>query len=166
MATSKEFLLKALENANIQAALKTIRHCEGTSAADGYNYLFGSSPHNTLRFTDMSTHPNISRPFGKDNHSTAAGAYQFLFGTYQHLSDRYGIEGFDAATQDLLCVALFDQINVLGKIINGYFMTTTVQEAMGGQWASFPLSKYGQPTHSLSEVELTYVSNGGKTNTL
>jgi len=110
----------------------------------------------------MSAHPNRAIT-ANGLTSTAAGAYQFLHKTYVELCNTYGISGFDAPTQDLLCVALFDQINVLGKIINGYFMSTTVQTALGGQWASFPLSPYGQPTHTLSDVESVYVSSGGTT---
>lgn len=160
MATSIDFLKQQLPTADVQAALATIKHTEGTSATDGYYYLFGSSPNNTLRFTDTSTHPNNLQTHNGYS-STAAGAYQILYNTYKHLSEVYSITGFDPATQDLLCIAIFDEIDVLMSIVNGHFMDTTVQQKLGKQWASLPLSTYSQPTHTLADVSAYYESHGG-----
>jgi muramidase (phage lysozyme) len=161
MATSLNFLKTIVKNPNIIAANKTVRHTEGTNADDGYSYLFGSNPKNTRRFTDFSKHPNIAEPFGENEHSTAAGAFQILYPTYQQLCAKYGFADFTPETQDLMFCAILDEINMLEKVVNGYFMITQVQDAMGGQWASLPLSKYGQPIHSLVDVQDYYEQMGG-----
>jgi muramidase (phage lysozyme) len=97
---SLQFLQNALLNKNTQAYLITIRHSEGTDAPDGYNYIFGSSPSNTRRFTSFSEHPDIKVPFGKDNFSTAAGAYQILFKTWESIRIKYALPDFSPASQD------------------------------------------------------------------
>ena len=78
------------------------------------------------------------------------------------LSEKYGFTDFTPATQDLMFCALLDQANCLDKVINGYFMTTTVQTALGAIWASLPLSPYGQPEHTLLQVADIYKANGGE----
>ena len=161
MATSLDFLKKVVNNSNIRAAMLTVRTTEGTTAKDGYNYLFGSDPKNEIRFTDFSKHPNIDRQ-QNDYSSTAAGAYQILYNTWLNLCEIYGFTDFTADTQDLMFCALLDQHNMLNKVVNGYFMTTFVQQTLGGIWASLPLSPYGQPTHSIKDVSSIYTANGGE----
>ncbi len=161
MATSLEFLKMANGNAFIKAAQKTIRTTEGTNTPDGYNYLFGSSPKNDIRFSGYATHPNILET--ENGYSTtAAGAYQILSNTFVELCNEYGFTDFSPATQDLMFCALLDQKNCLQKVVNGYFMTTTVQTLLGEIWASLPLSPYGQPTHTLIQVADIYKQNGGE----
>jgi muramidase (phage lysozyme) len=152
-----EFLKSSLKNDNIKAFMLMIRRCEGTDAVDGYNYLFGSSPHNTLRFTDMTRHPNIRRPFG-DTFSTAAGAYQIMHNTDNELSARLGIIDFSPVSQDIKCVALLSQINCVQKIMDGDF-NYAIQKA-NRIWASLPDSPYGQPVHTM-EVAMTWYKHAG-----
>ena len=156
---SIDFLKKSLENANVQAMLKTIRKCEGTDAPDGYNYLFGSSPHNDRRFDNFATHPNKSFPFGHDQFSTAAGAYQILYTTWKDSSIKLGLNDFSPASQDLIAVSLISQKNCLQKLIHGYF--EEVISHISTIWASLPNSPYGQPTHGLPQVAGWYKENGG-----
>jgi len=160
MATSKEFLETMLQNENVQAALKCIRHTEGTSADDGYNYIFGSSPNNDLRFADMSQHPNDKQTHNKIT-STAAGAYQILYSTYADLCEKYGFTDFEPHTQDLMCCAIFDLINVLTAVSKGLLLSEAVMTKISNQWASMPYSKYGQPTHTIADVREFYLSVGG-----
>lgn len=161
MPTSKEFISSFLTNENIKAALRTIRFCEGTLADDGYNYIFGSSPRNDKRFTDMSTHPNVTVPYG-NSVSTAAGAYQILIGTYRGLIAKYGLpDCFDNNAQDLLCLCLFDEIGVLTDISKGLILQSEVITKLAKIWASIPSSQYGQPTKSMEEFRAHYLSEGG-----
>lgn len=160
MATSIKYLESLLENKNIQAALKTIRHCEGTSAKDGYQYVFGSSKSNKLRFTDLSKHPNNLQRHNNIS-STAAGAYQILYRTYLDLCKTYGFKDFSPHTQDLMCLALFDGLNVLTAISKGKILQDEVMTKLSGTWASLPFAKYGQPTHTVADVRKVYFDNGG-----
>lgn len=160
MATSISYLEKMLENKDIQAALSVIRHTEGTSAKDGYFYIFGSTPTNTLRFNDFAKHPNILKVFNGIS-STAAGAYQILYKTYLELCERYGFRDFLPRTQDLMAIALFDELNVLTLVATGYMLREDVMKKLANTWASLPFSPYGQPTHTLADVTAVYEGNGG-----
>lgn len=148
-----------LENKNIQAAMTAIRYCEGTSATDGYYYLFGSSPRNNLRFTGIQHPNNLQSHNGID--STAAGAYQILYKTCVGLRQKYKIPDFTPRSQDLHCVALFDEQNVLNLVATGYFLRPDVMKKLATIWASLPESKYGQPTHSIADVTKVYEGSGG-----
>lgn len=152
------FIKSALNNPNVQAMLKTIRQCEGTNAPDGYNYLFGSSPHNDRRFDDLSTHPHIQEPFGTTT-SSAAGAYQIMFPTWQNLSGKLGLHDFSPSTQDIMAVELMSMKNCVQKLIDGNFEYAV--KCCNTTWASLPGSPYGQPTHNLSEVTAWFKANGG-----
>jgi lysozyme len=61
---------------NLRAFLIMIQYAEGTFGKDAYNKLFGGG-----LFTDFTRHPNtVISKWGIK--STAAGAYQILFGTW------------------------------------------------------------------------------------
>lgn len=160
MATSKDFLEKCLLNNNIQAAIAVVRSTEGTSAEDGYNYMFTSSPNNDVRFTDMSTHPNIKHN-ANGYVSDAAGAFQIMYKTFTWLCDTYGFLDFSEHTQNLMFCAILDGIGCLTAVCNGLILSEKIMEKLSGQWASLPYSKYGQPTHSIADVRATYLGAGG-----
>ena len=160
MATSIAFLKEMLQNKNVLAALFVVRHTEGTTAEDGYNYLFGSSPGNTIRFVGFDKHPGILRVENGIS-STAAGAFQILLHTYDFLCSKYGFTDFTPDTQNLMFCALLDNRNCLGAVANGLFLHDSVQRILGQEWASLPLSGYGQPTHSLEEITGIYITNSG-----
>lgn len=160
------FLQNAAQDANIKALQMALRECEGTDAPDGFNYLFGSSPHNDRRFTDMSHHPNIKFPF-TGGVSDAAGAYQILYETEQGLIKQlvsYGMSEeqatmFDESTQNLKCVLLFSNHNCCQKIIDGDFNYAI--SALNKTWASLPGSPYGQPVKTMAQVTEFYTEAGG-----
>ena len=159
---SMQFYEATLLNGNIQAFLKTIRKSEGTDAWDGYGYLFGSSPHNTLRFTDFSKHPDIEEPFGKGLFSSAAGAYQILYKTWLVILQELPLPDFSPHSQDLAALVLISGKNCLELTVNGMF-----NEAVNGCaniWASLPNNNYGQPEHSIETVTAWYISYGGVVN--
>jgi len=146
---------------NIKAAILTIRDTEGTDAPDGYQYLFGSSKHNTLRFTDMSKHPNNLQVHNGIS-STAAGIAQILYSTYVELCQTYKFKDFLPHTQELMYCALFDRINVLADISKGYMLQDTVMSKLSGTWASLPYAHYkGQTPKDMATVRQLYLQNGG-----
>jgi len=156
---SLQFLETALLNSNVKAFMLAIRESEGTAAVDGYNYLFGSSPNNTRRFTDFSKHPDIEEKFGANNQSSAAGAYQILYNVWEVIQSKYNLPDFSPHSQDIACVELISERNVLQSLMDGNF--TAVLTACSKTWASLPLSPYGQPTHSIECVTAWYTKNGG-----
>lgn len=71
---------QALQSANVRAFLRVIRSCEGTPDEAGYRRHFGGE-----LFDSFAAHPNkhVTKPLGgRTITSTAAGAYQFLAGTW------------------------------------------------------------------------------------
>lgn len=155
---SLQFLKDSLENKNVKAFIMMIRHSEGTDAPDGYHYLFGSTPQNDRRFTDMSDHPNIREPYG-NTFSTAAGALQIMHLTYLGVCAKYGIKGFDEYMQNLIGAELISERNALQKIMDGDF--NFALRSCGNEWASLPNNNFGQPKHPLEQYVKWYTEAGG-----
>ncbi len=122
----------------LRAFLRMIRIGEGTIQEDGYRTMFTG-----VKFTDFSKHPNI-RHEANDVVSTAAGAYQFLYGTWRNLQRRYSFPDFSPSNQDLGCIALIAGRKALDVVMQG-----KISEAIHLcriEWASLPGSPHGQPT--------------------
>ena len=158
------FLRKALENTNVKAFLMMIRHAEGTSAEDGYQYLFGCTLRNKITFNNFSTHPNRRAKYtnkaGKEIISTAAGAYQILYPTWKALCAQLGVSDFSPATQDLMAVALLSGANCLQKIMDGN-LAYGLDKARK-IWASLPGAGADQPERSYADVSKWYADAGGE----
>ena len=147
MATRQE-LEKALSNPNVRKMLDVIANAEGVK--HGYNTIFGNE-----RSGDLKAHPNVKKEFtqtdGKKNSTTAAGRYQFLKGTWDKVSKKYGLTDFSPKNQDLAAVALILGRGALGDVIKGDF--TKAVGKLGGEWASLPSSPYAQPKKSWKDIQ-------------
>lgn len=152
---------------NRAGILHMIRAAEGTDAPDGYRALFGFHP--TLRSTRLfdngfARHPNIRFPFtqtdGKVNYSTAAGAYQFIFPTWQYVSDRIGAPDFSPAWQDEAALSLIEvECAALEDVDAGDVEAAILK--MGGQWASLPSARYPQTRRTLDFCLAAFADGGG-----
>lgn len=143
----------AVNDPNVRAFLWMIRIGEGTANANGYTTFFGGS-----HFTDMSKHPNVAHTGGGYT-STAAGAYQFLYSTWQQLAAQYNLPDFSPASQDIGAVALIKQNGALADVLAG-----RIASAIGKcnrTWASLAGSPYGQPTLTMADDLANYVNAGG-----
>lgn len=147
MATRQE-LEKALSNPNVRKMLDVIANAEGVK--HGYNTIFGNE-----RSDDLKAHPNVKKEFtqtdGKKNSTTAAGRYQFLKGTWDKVSKKYGLTDFSPKNQDLAAVALILGRGALGDVIKGDF--TKAVGKLGNEWASLPSSPYAQPKKSWRDIQ-------------
>lgn len=147
MATRQE-LEKALSNPNVRKMLDVIANAEGVK--HGYNTIFGNE-----RSDDLKAHPNVKKEFtqtdGKKNSTTAAGRYQFLKGTWDKVSKKYGLTDFSPENQDLAAVALILGRGALGDVIKGDF--TKAVGKLGSEWASLPSSNYAQPKKSWKDIQ-------------
>lgn len=147
MATRQE-LEKALSNPNVRKMLDVIANAEGVK--HGYNTIFGNE-----RSDDLKAHPNVKKEFtqtdGKKNSTTAAGRYQFLKGTWDKVSKKYGLTDFSPKNQDLAAVALILGRGALGDVMKGDF--TKAVGKLGGEWASLPSSPYAQPKKSWKDIQ-------------
>jgi muramidase (phage lysozyme) len=149
---------------NLLAFLMTIRKCEGTGDSDeGYQALFGYVPGNGRIFTDFSTHPNIRTPFrqtdGTTNYSTAAGAFQEIYGTWVHLNQKLGTSDFTIATQILHASELIAEDSAMEAVLAGRLQDAI--DLCSGTWASLPASHYPQPRRSFQFASAAFSTAGG-----
>ncbi len=130
-----------------KAFLKTINWAEGTP---GYNQLFSYVP-----FNNLGPHPNQKIPFG-NTYSTAAGAYQFLYSTWQDVIKRLGIADFmSAENQDQAALQRINDRGALEDIDRGDIASAI--NKLSWEWASLPPARYGgQSARSVNEVISKY----------
>ena len=150
----------------IKAGLIGIRYAEGTwkkgtDPKKGYNIMFGGGP-----FDNTKEHPNkvvVSGPYA----SAAAGAYQFMPGTW----DSVGGGVMTPERQDWGATRLWlareglsqdqhgaNQLTRLLRVNKG--ISQDMAHKMAPEWASFPtiagVSYYGQPVKPLSRINNAY----------
>ncbi len=149
---------------NLAAFLLVIRYCEGTadSSGEGYRALFGWSPGNGITFSDFSKHPNIAKYWtnpatGQKIKTTAAGAYQINYPTYQD----FGGGDFSPDSQDAMATRIIARAGALEDVYAGRLQVAV--NKLGGRWASLPSSTAGQPTRSFAFCLATFSGNGGAT---
>lgn len=101
-----------------------------------YNVIYGGQ-----QFDDMSQHPGVSMEIPNSNgqHSTAAGAYQFIKSTWNDEAERLGLKDFSPASQD---AAAWDYAQRSYKSETGRGLTDDYSNgkldlsALGHQWTS------------------------------
>ena len=138
---------------NLKAFLTMIRYAEGTLSQDGYNKLYGGS-----NFIDMSKHPNIAiTKWGIT--STAAGAYQILFGTWQELQSKLKLPDFSPESQDRAAIDLIKRRKALEDVLAGRFAQAILK--CRKEWASLPGAGYGQNEKKPTTLLAVYKMAGG-----
>lgn len=159
MATERQVLEQwARQNPGLFEGLKqAVAGAEGTilGGRPGYNVMFGGG-----RVKDLSRHPDrVVRSGGYA--SAAAGAYQFMPGTWQGLQRSLGLSDFGPQSQDIGMLKLArDRLLPLGglsAISKANTLTPEIQAALAPEWASFPTatgsSYYGQPVKKAEEIQ-------------
>ena len=149
----------AKQNPGLFGGLKqAISGAEGTilGGKPGYNVMFGGG-----RFKDLSRHPDkvISSRGGYS--SAAAGAYQFMPGTWGEVKGKLGLTDFGPQSQDLGMLQKVRQrlmpIGGLAAITKAGTLTPEIQSALAPEWASFPTqagsSYYGQPVKKAAQIQ-------------
>ena len=96
--------------------------------------------------------------------SAAAGAYQFLPGTYSEVSQQLGLTDFQPGSQDVAALALIDRRGALDPFLQGDKFGA-VMNRLAPEWASLPTSAgssyYGQPVKSLGDLYSYYQGQKG-----
>ena len=140
-----------------RALLNTIRYAEGTwkQGQEGYRTLYGGG-----RFSSLERHPEIV--VVKRYTSAAAGAYQFLPGTWSEAARKLQLESFEPSSQDQAALYLVDRRGMLDHI-DQQGLTREAMAVLAHEWASFPTlagrSAYGQPVKRADELQRFYSSN-------
>ncbi|AFU45671.1 hypothetical protein C380_09855 [Acidovorax sp. KKS102] len=160
-------LIAALQDTNVRAFLRMLRHGEGTASDDGYRVMFGGGhlvgldgqPGTADDFADHPRTPITRKLGGTPITSTAAGAYQFLARTWDALAQQYGFADFSPQNQDLGAVALILGRKALDDVIAGRFEDAV--RKCNREWASLPGSPYGQPVVTMARARQEYEAHGG-----
>ena len=150
-----------------QGLLRAIRTGEGTAGPKGYQTMFGGGT-----FNDLSRHPNrVIRSGGYS--SAAAGAYQFLPGTWNEIAGQFGLKDFSPQSQDIAAlVKARERLMPIGGLatLEKEGLSPRVAAALAPEWASFPTttgrSYYGQPVKQLSVLQQAFDQgkiSGGQT---
>ena len=140
-----------------RALLNTIRYAEGTwkQGHEGYRTLYGGG-----RFSSLAKHPDVV--VVKSYASAAAGAYQFLPGTWREAANKLSLRSFKPHNQDQAALYLIDRRGVLDQV-DRKGLTREVMAVLSKEWASFPshngLSAYGQPVKKATELANFYANN-------
>ncbi|QNG30078.1 glycoside hydrolase family 104 protein [Synechococcus sp. LTW-R] len=140
-----------------RALLNTIRYAEGTwkQGHEGYRTLYGGG-----RFSSLAKHPDVV--VVKRYASAAAGAYQFLPGTWREAATKLSLRSFKPHNQDQAALYLIDRRGVLDQV-DRKGLTREVMAVLSKEWASFPshngLSAYGQPVKKATELANFYANN-------
>ena len=155
--TERELLESFRNTPEGQKLLQAIRFAEGTSGPKGYQTMFGGGT-----FSDLSKHPDTVISSGGYK-SAAAGAYQFMPGTWQSYASRLGLQTFSPKEQDLAALALArDKLMNIGGLaaLKEEGLSPRVSAALSPAWASFPTlsgkSYYGQPVKKLEDIQRVF----------
>jgi muramidase (phage lysozyme) len=142
--------------------LQAIRFAEGTAGPKGYQTMFGGGT-----FSDLTRHPDRVIRSGGYN-SAAAGAYQFLPGTWQATAKRLGLPSFEPKYQDIAALDLARRrLMSLGGLstVEKEGLTPRVAAALAPEWASFPTmqgtSYYGQPVKKIDVLQQQFAKGKG-----
>ncbi len=147
---TRDDLLGYLQQNNAQAFLRVIRAGESSNDDSAYAILNGGE-----HFTAPPwEHPNR---VGKNGRSTAAGAYQYIFKTWNVLSQKYGLPDFSPINQDCGAVALILEHGAMQDVLAG-----RVREAIrriNSKWVEWEC--FENPIF-LSKVKAIFEAYGGK----
>lgn len=145
---------------NVQALLRVIRRGEGTADEAGFRRLFGGE-----LFDGYADHPRrkITRTLrsGGTITSTAAGAFQFLAGTWDETRNIMKLPDFSPASQTRAAVGRIAARGALEDAKAGAL--NIALKKIAWEWASMPGSPYGQPVISWETAHATYAAAGGST---
>jgi muramidase (phage lysozyme) len=137
---------------NLDAFLAMIRKSEcGTSGSTAYTMLVGGR-----QFADLTRHPHV---YVKEFNSTAAGAYQINWPTWQEIQAALHLPDFSPASQDEAARWLLQKCGALPLIDAGDFAGAVAKAAP--RWASLPGAGYGQHENTLASLQAAYLSAGG-----
>ena len=141
--------------------LAMIRTGEGTAGPQGYRTKFGGGTFDTSKGW---SHPDQVVNSGGYS-SAAAGAYQFLPGTWQGAKKALGLKSFDPDSQDLAALYLAKQRGAIDTLQKPGVKLVDVMDKLAPEWASIPTkggkSYYGQPVKSASVLAKAYEAGKG-----
>ena len=108
-------------------------------------------------FADLARHPELV--VSKGYSSAAAGAYQFLPGTWNEAARRLKLSDFRPASQDQAALYLVEKRGALARF-DHQGLSEDVLARLAAEWSSLPTlrggSYYGQPVKDVAELQRFY----------
>lgn len=158
---STQALEVAYADPRFRAILGVIRDAEGASRyADPYRVAEGGKSTLSQLDTPEFRMWGFTDKTGKSDKSSAAGAYQFLRGTWQDLQSRYGFKDFHPRTQDLAALALMKDAGAFPYIQRGDYMGAI--NKVRNIWASLPGAGYNQQERGRDFLERSLAKHLGQ----
>lgn len=136
---NRTFYENHLNNPNVQAFLKVIMIGE-TDDLYKYDIITRGNPIRppySFKLFNGVQHPKIFKEIRGGQPSSAAGAYQMTYTTFNEIKNNYGLTDFNKKNQDLACVIRigYNQ-SALQDVINGNIASAF--RKLNQVWTSFP----------------------------
>lgn len=143
---------------NERVFLRLIMWCEGTNKLEDkgvspYSIVVGYSLPHISNFAD---HPRRRVKLSSSLVSSAAGAFQFLESTWDRIKVKLSLPDFNTNSQNLAAIQLIKERGAYDDVMTGQWESAITKCSY--DWASFPPSRYGQPTKTLQQC-LTYIES-------
>lgn len=129
-------LREAWSHNNVVAFSMVVRNGESSLEEKAYGMRFGGLGKPPGYFTDFSQHPKIFEPTHGGQKSSAAGAYQATWTTWNEEQQKYGWESFGKQEQDEFFVARLIYRRALDAVIAGRFGEAC--RLLRLEWTSLP----------------------------
>lgn len=120
-----------LQNNNVKAFLALIRYGESANTGDAYSMLYGGG-----HFSDYTDHPRQFFTLADGRRTSAAGAYQITWTTWQWVSTLGSLPDFSPHSQDLAALLLIKRRGALADVIAGNFDRAIAK--CRNEWTSLP----------------------------
>jgi muramidase (phage lysozyme) len=156
-------ILAALEYRNARAWLRVIRFGESDETDAAYRRRY--HPTGVAYFEDFDRHPQIFEdiPHKPGQRSSAAGAYQITWTTYQGLAAHYpqNVVGFSPAVQDFCAMALTAETpGALAAVLRGDLEAAIA--ACRPIWTSLPGAEESQARFPMARAKAIFRQWGGE----
>lgn len=138
---------------NVAAFLQLIRYGESSNTDRAYSTLYGGG-----QFADFSAHPAIYFALPDGRRTSAAGAYQITYSTWNDLRHSYSLPDFSPATQDFAAVCLIKRRGALSDVLAGRF-DSAIRKCRN-EWTSLPGALEGR--YSLDKAHQILIAYGGQ----
>lgn len=141
-----------LDYSNVRAFLALIRYGESSNESGAYSMLYGGG-----HFAGYNDHPKQFFTLADGRRTSAAGAYQITWTTWQGLVRQYGFGDFAPATQDYAALALIKGRGALSDVLAGRFDRAIVK--CRNEWTSLPGAM--EQGYGLEKAHEILIAKGG-----
>ena len=148
----------AFSHPNVQAFARVVREGESRQDELAYRMRFGGHGKKPVYFDDLSKHPKQFEPTASGDRSSAAGAYQATWTTWNEEQAKWGWPDFSPKCQDEFFVARLIYRGALKSVVAGEF--TQACALCKQEWTSLPGG--AEENAATKRARETYIKWGGR----